>query len=236
MKTSRFQPIMVAAALVLAGCTSEVVDHKDFTRDMDFVVGSGFVPKFNLASSEKPKQVLLLPVTGTCDDGYMQAFSGYLKSELMREATFQVVSLSDTASGRQGLAVTRQAAFVAAHEAGCDAIMSVRVDNHRPVQPIRLMVDTIIEMVDSGVVLSGSNDYDTQNKQVANSARSYYQTRMQKTAAINKSMSILESNDAMFKYMVSDTVQGIKNAFFVRDKAKVESKNQEEPKPSFQTK
>lgn len=203
---------MLFLALILtiwSGCA-----FQEATRDLDFVTGANYVAPLNRYPGITPTRVMILPITGQVQNSYKQIFSNDFMSTLHQGRDFLVVPYSDKEMFRETLNLSREETFARARAQQCDAVLYVSLLNQQVYPPLRITAKVLMTDLQSGkIILDGSLDYDVQNELVANSARRYYQTYLQKTEAPDKSIVILNQNQLFLRYLGFDVAKAVLRAF-----------------------
>lgn len=201
--------LTVIVVLFLGGCMAV----EEGTADMDFVIGPGYEPHVDRTGNYIPSRILLLPLTGHIDDRYKREFINSFRSELNNEAPWTVVEWPDGSLGYNKLEVQREEAVEIAARLHCDAILFVRIEDSSIFPPLRMCIRLTLEETMSGnAILYSFQDYDTANKLVANAARSFYQSNLNKQANPDRSLNILNSNPPFIKYVSAESAISLKDA------------------------
>lgn len=207
--------LLVATLLVLGGCMA----YDEVQSYTDFVIGKGYTPPVDSINKSIPHRILLLPVTGPIDDRYKREFTNTFRSVLNDQEKWTVIDWPDGTLGRSKLEILRGEATELATRLGCDAILFVRLEDASLFPPLRICVRyTLEETANHAVIASAFQDYDTNNKRVANSARSFYQTRLNKHESPEKSLIILSSNPPFMKYAATASAESLKYALLPQTK------------------
>lgn len=186
----------------------------ELTHDFDMVTGDNFVAPLNRYPGGIPSRVLILPITGSIQVSYKQIFLNDMMTTLHQGRDFLVVSNSEDLIKNADLKITQEEAMAKAIEQRCDAVLYISLLNQAVFPPLRLTVRVLMTDVHTGkIVLDGMLDYDTQNELVSNSARRFYQSRLQRTDAPDKSLSILSQNQLFLRFVGYDVGKAILRAF-----------------------
>lgn len=195
--------------LLLGGC----IAYEEIQKEMDFVIGKGYTPPIDKGAQYVPRRILLLPVTGPIDDRYKREFINTFRAVLNDQEHWTVVDWPDGTLGRSKLEILPEEAAEMAARLQCDAILFVRLEDASLYPPLRLCVRyTLEESVSRRIIVAAFQDYDTNNKRVANSARSFYQTRLNRHESPERSLIILKSNPPFMKYVASASAESLKEA------------------------
>lgn len=201
--------LLTAVLLLLGGCMA----YDEIQYNMDFVIGKGYTPPVDKAAAYIPKRILLLPVTGPIDDRYKREFTNTFRAVLNAQENWTVVDWPDGSLGGFKLQVQPEEARDMANRLNCDAVLYVRMEDSSLFPPLRQCIRYSLEETASRtVIVSAFQDYDSNNKYVANSARSFYQTRLNKHQSPDKSLIILQSNPPFLKYVATASAESLKEA------------------------
>lgn len=201
--------LLAAVLLLLGGCMA----YDEIQYNMDFVIGKGYTPPVDKAAAYIPKRILLLPVTGPIDDRYKREFANTFRAVLNAQEHWTVVDWPDGTLGGSKLQILPEEAREMANRLNCDAILYVRMEDSSLFPPLRQCIRYSLEETASRtVIVSAFQDYDSNNKYVANSARSFYQTRLNKHQSPDKSLIILQSNPPFLKYVATASAESLKEA------------------------
>ena len=186
----------------------------ELTHDFDMVTGDNFVAPLNRYPGGIPSRVLILPITGSIQISYKQIFLNDMMTTLHQGRDFLVVSNSEDLIKNADLKITQEEAMAKAIEQRCDAVLYISLLNQAVFPPLRLTVRVLMTDVQTGkIVLDGMLDYDVQNELVSNSARRFYQSRLQRIDAPDKSLSILSQNQLFLRFVGYDVGKAILRAF-----------------------
>ncbi len=203
---------MFFALLVMSFFTACAVN--ELTKDFDMVTGENFIAPLNRYPGGIPSRVLILPVTGMTQVSYKQIFLNDLMTTLHQGRDFLIISYHDDLLTQSNLKITQEQANSRAIEQKCDAVLYLSLLNQSVYPPLRLTVKVLMTDIHTGkILLDGMLDYDVQNELVSNSARRFYQTRLQKTESPEKSLSILSQNQLFLRFVGYDVGKAILRAF-----------------------
>ncbi|PAW77685.1 MAG: hypothetical protein B9S32_10430 [Verrucomicrobia bacterium Tous-C9LFEB] len=201
--------LLAAVLLLLGGCMA----YDEIQYNMDFVIGKGYTPPVDKAAAYIPKRILLLPVTGAIDDRYKREFTNTFRAVLNAQENWTVVDWPDGSLGGSKLQILPEEAREMASRLNCDAVLYVRIEDAAIYPPLRQCIRYSLEQTASrAVIASAFQDYDANNQRVANSARSFYQTRLNKHQSPDKSLIILQSNPPFLKYVATASAESLKEA------------------------
>lgn len=207
MKRGLHLSMLAIVVLLLGGCMA----YDEIQYNMDFVIGKGYTPPVDKAAVYVPKRILLLPVTGPSDDRYKREFINTFRAVLNAQETWTVVDWPDGTLGGYRLQILPEEARAVASRLSCDAVLFVRMEDATIYPPLRQCIRYSLEETASRTVIASAfQDYDTNNKRVANSARSFYQTRLNKHQSPDKSLIVLQSNPPFLKYVATASAESLK--------------------------
>ncbi len=187
---------------------------KELTHDFDFVTGEDFIAPLNRYPGGIPSRVMMLPLTGPVQFSYKQIFLNDFMSTLHQGRDFLIVPSTDDLLNNRALGMTQEDAMGRAIAQHCDAILYLSLLNQSVYPPLRLTVKVLMTDVKSGkIILDGMLDYDVQNELVANSARRFYQSRLQRADVPEKSLGILSQNPLFLRFVGYDVGKAILRAF-----------------------
>ncbi len=200
---------LLVLVLCLGGCATQ-----ELTKDMDTVLGGNYVAPLNRYPGTTPTRVLVLPVTGSIQPSYKQVYLNDFLATLHQGREFLVTPYGDDLINQTELKISGAAAQARAQLLKCDSLLYMALQNQQVFPPLRVTVKiTLISAQDGTVLVDGILDYDVQNELVANSARRYYQSRLQRMSAPDKSLAILENNQLFLRYVGYDVGKAILRAF-----------------------
>ncbi len=207
MKTRMFFALLVIS--FFSACAV-----KEITHDFDMVTGENFIAPLNRYPGEIPSRVLMLPLTGLMQVSYKQIILNDLMTTLHQGRDFLIVSYNEDLLSQSNLKITIDQAMEKAKDQNCDAVLYLSMMNQSVYPPLRLTVKVLMTDVHTKkILLDGMLDYDTQNELICNSARRFYQTRLQKTDSPEKSLSILSQNQLFLRFIGYDVGKAILRAF-----------------------
>lgn len=200
--------------IVFVMCFFTACAVNELTRDFDMVTGENFVAPLNRYPGGIPSRVLILPITGSIQASYKQIFLNDMMTTLHQGRDFLIVSNSEDLIKNTNLKLTQEEAMAKALEQRCDAVLYISLLNQAVFPPLRLTVRVLMTDVNTGkIVLDGMLDYDVQNELVSNSARRFYQSRLQRSESPDKSLSILSQNQLFLRFVGYDVGKAILRAF-----------------------
>lgn len=228
---------IVALVCLLCSCAHEI---KEMTGDFDFVLGFDYEPPLKVCTPTVPAHVLVLPVTGTMQESYKQLLAEEFWGRLSQNPIFKLTPWRGGLVGDKTLTMRKEEVQKCAQTLGCDTVIYIGLQEQQVYPPLRVTAKVVLKRVSDDVtILEGVCDFDAQNKLVANSARDFYQTYLQKTMALNRSLSILENNNLFVRYVgyglaqsVVHQVIKIKKDIEKQEEAKKSPDNQKEQTPS----
>ena len=207
MKTPflRYSGITLAlASLYLAGCATEEVK-----REQDHVFGAEYRPVIHREKGKMPSKILYIRPHGLSpeqDADFKRNFSASVApSIVLVDATGPLVEESRPVPSEKELKAK-------ATTLECEGILYVKLKDHRPYPPIRVIVEIILEDLTGEVLVQFTGDYDGQVVSVANAARRFYQSKLQRTSDPGKSMSILGSDSLFLRFAADNSAQTLNEA------------------------
>lgn len=209
MRRFLFSMLLTAGVVALAGCMA----YDEGKDGMDFVIGSGYTPPVDRLAAYVPKRILLLPLTGHLDDRYKHEFLNTFRSVLNDQAPWTVIDWPGSTLGDSRLEVLRADALEMANRLQCDTMLFIQLEDASIYPPLRQCVRYTLEQTATGqVIASAFQDFDSSTKPVANSARSFYQTNLNRQISPDKSLIILNSNPLFTKYVATESANSLKMA------------------------
>jgi hypothetical protein len=199
-------------AALLSGC--EVLETKEATRDLDFVVGGDYRVPFRVMEPIQPRSLFLMPIESSVPETYTATFRSDFLGHLERNATFAVVPWDRYPNRRANPRMARADWVEYARGLGCDALLYIKLGPSQPYPPLRLNVTIGVEQLDVvGSAALANADYDAAQRLVANSARRFYQQRMQRATVLDKSMHILQNMDMFTRFVAQHAAAGLIQVF-----------------------
>ncbi len=225
----RFFPLL-ALSLLLSGCGT-VMDTKEITNDMDFVLGPGFTPPVRPYLNYLPKQILVLPPVSDMPTPATDQFVRDFLERFSNNRYFHVVPWSRGLAAARALAVNPIVARQRAVADRCDAFLLIELSGYRPYPPLALTASfTLTRVSDNQVILQTTNVFNSANERVANSARRFYQHQMPRQISVDRSQLILRNMEFYTRYTAYLSAQSLLETLSPR-----RMRQPSTPPPSVQT-